>query len=181
MGLPFLLGDVPQAVLQPGHLAEPLHLVGFFESFPGVGLDLEEARHLGGVHAEHWAAEAGVLMLTWCAVGPFAGAKRHLPEAEMVSELLPFDVGGFAVFIGGAPGASLIDVAAVMVDHLLRIDGDVPLGRIQVEVTQQLGGDVDRQATVDGLGRENPSKVVRGEPQRRAVDIDDPGPRTPDL
>ena len=44
LGLPFLLGDVPQAFLEPGHLAEPLHLVGFVESFPGVGLDLEEAR-----------------------------------------------------------------------------------------------------------------------------------------
>jgi hypothetical protein len=58
LGLPLLLGDVPQAFLESGHFAEPLHLVGFFESFLGVGLDLEEPRHLGGIHAEHRTAEA---------------------------------------------------------------------------------------------------------------------------
>ena len=116
LGLPFLFGDVPQAFLEPGHLAEPLHLVGFVESFPGVRLNLEEARYLGVVHAQHGAAQAGMLVLARCAVGSFAGAQRHLPEAEMVTEFLPLGVGRFAVFEGGAPGASLIDVAAVLVD-----------------------------------------------------------------
>ena len=122
-GLPFLLRDVAQALLESGYFAEPLHLVGFFESFLGVGLDLEEPRHLGGIHPQHRAAKARVLVLAWCSVWPFAGAERDLAEAEVVAELLPFDVGRFAVFLAGSPCASLIDVAAVVVDHVLRIDG----------------------------------------------------------
>ena len=37
--MPLLVGDVAQAVLETGDLAEPLHLVGFAEPFPGVDLD----------------------------------------------------------------------------------------------------------------------------------------------
>jgi hypothetical protein len=39
-GLLFLVGDVPQALLQAGDLAEPLHPLGLSQALAGVGLDL---------------------------------------------------------------------------------------------------------------------------------------------
>src|SRR5690242_4854964 len=75
-GVSLLVGDVAQAVLQAGHLAEPLHLAGFLEPFPGVDLDLDESWQLGGVGSEHGAADAGVFVLTGCSVGSVAGAQR---------------------------------------------------------------------------------------------------------
>ena len=41
-----------------------------------------------------------------------------------------------------------------MANDLLGVDGDVPAGRIEVEVTQQFGRDVDGQTAVYGLGSE---------------------------
>lgn len=43
-------------------------------------------------------------------------------------------------------------------------------------MAKYLGGDVDRQSAVDGLGGEDSPEIVRGESQRCAVDIDDIGP-----
>jgi hypothetical protein len=45
-------------------------------------------------------------------------------------------------------------------DDLLGIDSDVSLRGVQVEVAEQLGGDVDWQAAVDGLGGEDAAEVV---------------------
>lgn len=39
-------------------------------------------------------------------------------------------------------------------------DGDVAAGGFQVEVSEQCGADVYRQAVVDEVGDEQPSKVV---------------------
>ncbi len=46
-GLTLLVGDVAQAFLEGGDLAEPLHATGFVEPLVGVGLDLQEAGNLG--------------------------------------------------------------------------------------------------------------------------------------
>jgi hypothetical protein len=54
----FFVCDVAQAVLETGDLAEPLHLVGFAEPFPGVDLDLDESWKLGGIGSEHGATDA---------------------------------------------------------------------------------------------------------------------------
>jgi hypothetical protein len=62
----------------------------------------------------------------------------------MVSELLPLGVGGLAVFFARALGSALVDEPPVVVDHLFRIYRDIPLGGIQIEVSQQFRGDVDR-------------------------------------
>ncbi len=59
-----LVSEVAQAVLQAGDLAEPLHLAGLFEPFAGVGLDLDQSWQLGGVGAEHGAADAPLTELT---------------------------------------------------------------------------------------------------------------------
>jgi len=62
----------------------------------------------------------------------------------VVTELLPFGVGRLAVFLAGAAGTALVDVASVVTDDFLWIDRDVALGGIEIEVAQQFRGDVDR-------------------------------------
>lgn len=42
MGLLFLVGDVPQALLQAGDLAEPLHPLALSQALAGVGLDFQQ-------------------------------------------------------------------------------------------------------------------------------------------
>jgi hypothetical protein len=74
-------------------------------------------------------------------------------------------------------GSALVDELPVVADHLLGIDGDVSLGGVEIGVAEQLRGDGDRQASVDGLGRENSPEVVRREPQWCLVDVDDAGPQ----
>lgn len=117
-----------------------------------------------------------LLVLTGCSVGPVAGAQCDPAQAEVVSELCPFDVGGLAVFLARALGPALVHVAPVVADHFLRIDRDIPLGGVEVEVAEEFGGDVDRQAAVHGFGGEDPAEVMRGEPQRGSVDVHDAGP-----
>jgi len=51
----------------------------------------------------------------------------------------------------------------VVADQVLLEDGDVALGGLQVEVAEQLGADVDRQAAVDQIGDEQAAEVVWGE------------------
>lgn len=107
------------------------------------------------------------------AVGAVAGAEGDFAEVEVVAELGPFGVGGFAVLVAGSVGAALVDEGAVVADDLVGVDGDVSLGGVEVEVAEQLGGDVDGQAGVDGLGCEDPAEVVRRVPDRGAVDVGD--------
>ena len=71
----------------------------------------------------------------------------------MVAEFGPFGVAGLTVFLAGPLAAAAGDELPVVADDLGRVDGDVPLGGIEVEVAQELGGDVDRQAAVK-TGRE---------------------------
>nr|WP_040840033.1 hypothetical protein [Nocardia brevicatena] len=108
-------------------------------------------------------------------IGAVAATERDLSQAEVIAELVPFLIGGFAVFFAGTAGSSLVDEPAVVRDYLLRIDRDITLSGVQVQVAQYLCGDVDGQAAVDGLGGEHSPEIVRSEPQRTAVDIDDPG------
>jgi hypothetical protein len=44
-----------------------------------------------------------------CPIRTIALAERHLPQAEVVSELLPFDVGRLAVFLARPMGPALND------------------------------------------------------------------------
>jgi hypothetical protein len=60
-------------------------------------------------------------------------------------------------------------------DDLLGVDRDVCLGRVEIEVAEQLRGDVDRQAAVDGFRGEDSAEVVGRESQRCPVDVDDAG------
>lgn len=56
----------------------------------------------------------------------------------------------------------------------LGVDGQVAAGGGEVEMSEELLGDVHREA-VDGVGGEEPSEVVRGEPDRSADDVGEVG------
>jgi hypothetical protein len=58
-----------------------------------------------------------------------------------------------------------------VVDDLVGVDGHIPFGGVEVQVAQELGGDVDGQAAVDRLGGEQPPEVVGNQAQRLAVDV----------
>ncbi|MEU1411986.1 hypothetical protein [Streptomyces sp. NPDC005731] len=58
VSLPLLLGDVPQALLQGGNLAQPLHPTGLVEPLMSVRLDLHQPGNLSQVEAKRRAAEA---------------------------------------------------------------------------------------------------------------------------
>ncbi|MER6373310.1 MULTISPECIES: GNAT family N-acetyltransferase [Streptomyces] len=94
-------------------------------------------------------------MLARGPIGPVAGAERDLAQAEVVAEVLPLGVAGFAVFLAGTVSSALVNELPVVADHLLGIDGDVCLSGVEIEVAKELRGDVDRQAAVDRLGRED--------------------------
>jgi len=60
IGLLLLVRDVTQALLQRGNFAEPPHPVGLVEPFTGVGLDLQQSRHLGKIQSEYGTPYAGL-------------------------------------------------------------------------------------------------------------------------
>jgi hypothetical protein len=59
-----LLPGCGEAGLDRGHLAEPALLLGFAETLEEVGVDLLQARQLGRVRPELWAANAPLTELT---------------------------------------------------------------------------------------------------------------------
>jgi hypothetical protein len=146
IGLPFSVRDVSKAVSQVGDFAKPLHPPGLLQPVVRVAFDFQEAGNLAQRHPEHGAANAGRFMLAGRSVWSVAPPQRDLSETEVVPELLPFDVGRFAVFFAGPLVPALVDELAVVADHLFGIDRDIPLGGIQVEVAEELRGDVDGQA-----------------------------------
>ncbi|MFF3336263.1 hypothetical protein ACFYWX_43305 [Streptomyces sp. NPDC002888] len=136
LDLLFLGGDVSQALLQTGDFAEPLHPLGFPETFAGVALDLQKSGFLGQVQAEHGTSDASVFMLARGSVGAVAGAEGDFAETEVVTEFLPFGVTRFAALLAGAVGPALVDELPVVADDLLGIDRDVCLGRVEIEVAE---------------------------------------------
>ncbi|MEW2078912.1 hypothetical protein AB0941_35885 [Streptomyces sp. NPDC013433] len=134
-GLLFLVGDVPQALLQPGDLTEPLHPLGLSsEALAGVGFDLQQPGFLSQVKAEHGASDAGMLVLAWGSVGSVAGAQSNLAEAEVVAEVSPFGVSWIPVLFAGTCGSALVNEVSVMADDLLGIDRDVSLSGVEIEM-----------------------------------------------
>lgn len=54
----------------------------------------------------------------------------------MVAKVFPFGVGWFSVFLAGPPNPALVDEPPVVGNDLFRIDRDVSLGGIEVEVAE---------------------------------------------
>src|SRR5260370_27912842 len=92
-----------------------------------------------------------------------AGADGYLPLLEVGEEGVPFLVGRSTVFLAGPGGPAAGDERPVRLDRLGGVDGLVSDRRVDVLVTADDLGDVRRQAAHDGVGREDPAQVVRGE------------------
>nr|WP_246250967.1 hypothetical protein [Actinomadura litoris] len=86
----------------------------------------------------------------------------------MAEELLPFLVGGDAVFLARAELAAARQEGLVSLDCLFGIDRLVAESDVDVLVTGEDLGDVRRQAAHDGVGDEQPTEVVWGVVQRSA-------------
>jgi len=81
--------------------AGPALLFGFGDAGVEVVADLGDAGPLGGVGPVQGAAQAGVLVDAGGGEGPAAEAGGEFAALEVAEELLPFGVGGGAVFLGG--------------------------------------------------------------------------------
>jgi hypothetical protein len=97
--------------------------------------------------------------------------KGQLAFPKVLFELDPFSIRGFAIFLLGPIRASTRDVCLDLADYLFGINRNVALGGGEVEVAEQLRGDVDGQSAVDGVGREESAEVVRGEADVLSVDV----------
>src|SRR5947207_988707 len=89
--------------------AGPGVLLGFGDAVAQVVADAGEAGPLGWVGPQEGAADAAVLVDAAGPVGAAAVAERDAPALEMAEGLLPFGVGGRAVFLAGAEGAAAGD------------------------------------------------------------------------
>ena len=64
---------------------------------------------------------------TWGAVGSGAGAERDASFREVAQEVVPFGVGGFAVFAAGALCSSSRDEGLMVFNDVAVVDSDVAL------------------------------------------------------
>src|SRR5215471_9243030 len=131
-----------------------------------AGADVAEPVPLGGVDAEHRAADAAVLVDAAGSVGPAAVAEGELAALEVAEELLPFGVGRGAVFGAGPQCPAAGDEPPVPADDFLGVDGLVAHGGADVAVPGDELGDVRRHAVHDRVGDQHAAEVVGGEPQR---------------
>ena len=65
------------------------------------------------------------------AVGAGAVAELDSAEIEMLAKIVPFGVGGLAVFLTGALSASTGDEGLEVLDDLFGVDGDVAAGGLE--------------------------------------------------
>src|SRR5581483_9424217 len=157
-----------EADLQPGHLAVPTVGAGFGDAVGEVADDLGEPGALARVDPQHGAADAGVFVRAGTAVGAPAAAEFEFALFEVLLELAPFGVGGFAVLGLGAQRSAGVEEPAIGADQLVVEDCVVALDGGQGLVTEQPSGDVHGQASADGLGGEDPAEVMGSVAQRFA-------------
>ena len=89
-----------EADLESFDLAEPALGFGFGDAGDEVVADLVQAGPGGGVGAQQRAAQAAVFVDAGGVVGAAAVAEGDLAAFEVAEELVPFLVGGGAVFLG---------------------------------------------------------------------------------
>jgi hypothetical protein len=126
--------------------------------------DLVETFEHDGVDVEHGAADAGMLVLAGRGVGTTALSELDFAFVEVNLELVPLRGGDRPVFPGGSGGPPTGEVCLVVPDDVFVEDGDVAVGGLDVEVPQQSGTDVDRQAVDNQIGGKQAPEVMRGEP-----------------
>jgi hypothetical protein len=153
-----LPGDVDQALVEPRHLASPASIVRLANPLRRVLLQLDQAVQLRRIDPEEGTAHAGVLVDARRAVRPPAVAEGNFAESEMFLELDPFSSRGLPVLIAGALGSTASEVGLEMPDDLLRVDGEISLSRLEIEVAEERRSDVDGQPAADDLGGEDGRK-----------------------
>jgi hypothetical protein len=96
-------------------------------------------------------------------VGASALAEFDFAFGKVSDELVPFGVGNRPVFAVRSHRSAHGEVVLVMPNDVFLEDGDVTVEGLQVQVPEQRGADVDREAVVGQVGREQAPKVVRSE------------------
>ncbi|MDP9611872.1 hypothetical protein JOF35_004149 [Streptomyces demainii] len=81
----------------------------------------------------------------------------------MLLELGPLLGGDIAVLVLGTQVSAMVQELLVVLDDVLGEDRDVALCRLENQVSEEGGTDVDWKVVVDDLGREEPAEVVRRE------------------
>ena len=94
--------------------------------------------------------------------GAAAEAGGEFAAFEVAEELLPFGVGGGAVFLGGPQCPAAGEEGQVGLDRFLGVGGFVAEGDVDVAVPGDHLGDVRREPVEDGVGEEHPAEIVRG-------------------
>jgi hypothetical protein len=79
-------------------------------------------------------------------------------------ELGPLGGGRVTVFLGRSLVASPVEELLVVADNVVVEDRDVAAGGLDAEVPEESCSDVDGQAGVDQVSREETPEVVWGEP-----------------
>lgn len=126
---------------------------------------------LGGVRPEHRAADAGVFVNAGGAERAAACSDGDFAPLEVAEELLPFLVGGDAVFLARAEGPSAGEEGQVRLDRFFGVDGFVTASDIDVLVASDHMDNVRRQPVEDRIGDEQPAKVVRCVAKRGLGDV----------
>ena len=166
-----LLFGCGDADLNAFELAEPAFSFSFQASLREVDADLFEPGPLGGVGAQHRAADASVFMDAGSAIGATAGSEFDFAFEEVGVELVELRIGGCPVVVAGAQGSAPVDVGAEVADDVFIENGGVTLGGVDVLVAEEFGDDMDRQAGADRIGRKNPAEVVWGQPGKSPASV----------
>ena len=155
--------------------AGPALLLGLGDAVAQVVADPGQVGPLGWVGPQEGAADAAVLVDAAGPVGAAAVAERDPAALEMAEELLPFGVGGGAVFLAGAQGPAAGDECPVTVDDLFGVDGLVSHRGVDVAVAGHELGDVRRHPVHDRVGDQQPAEIVGRELERLASGVGEPG------
>jgi hypothetical protein len=142
---------VHQALFKGADLAEPLVLARFCQALLCIFGHHFDAAGLGGVDLQEAALDAGVLVNARRGVGAVACAQSHPAEKEVLFEFTPFLGRRGTEFTIGAGLTAAFDKGVVRLDYVLWEDRSVSPGRFQIQVTQEGGDDVQRQARPDKL------------------------------
>lgn len=149
-----------EADLQTFNLAEPPFAFGLTDPGDQVVADLGDARPLGRVGPEHWAADAGVFVDAGGRERSTAEAGGDLAAFEVAEELIPLLIGGGAVLLGGPQRTTSGEERPVCLDDLVGVDGLAAQCHVDVAVVNDHLGDVWRQPGQDRVGDEEPAEVV---------------------
>src|SRR5262249_18710542 len=164
-----------EAALQSFDLTEPALAFGFGDARDQVAADLSDAGPLGRIWPVHAAPQAAVLVDARGSERAPADAGGDLSVLEVAEELLPFGVAGDSVFLGGPQGPPAGQEREVSLDCLIGVDRLIAESHVYVLVAGDDLGDLRRQAGQNGVGDEDPAKVVGRVVQRQPIGIGEPG------